>query len=206
MPPNVNMAERGLHMHNYSNSGVASLKRRKEKKMILPNVEIKKILFATDLSESSIHAFAYAVSLASQYKAGITILHVLFEDPDREGIVTTVLNTEQWKEIRKRHYEDAREQLIGKKRENVEMKEVIHAFAENIKNETDNQGFVTDEILVESGVPEEQIIAAAEDRSCDIIVMGSHGHKGIVGALIGSTARRVVRNSKKPVLVVKLPE
>ena len=36
--------------------------------MILPNVEIKKILFATDLSESSVHAFAYAVSLANHYE------------------------------------------------------------------------------------------------------------------------------------------
>ena len=174
--------------------------------MILPNIEIKKILYATDLSESSIHAFAYAVSLANQYKAGITILHVLFDNPDREGIVNTVLSGEQWTEIKKRHYEDVRKQLIGKKRENVEMKEVIHTFTENIKQETDNKDFITDEILVERGVPEEEILAAAENRNCDIIVMGSHGHKGIMDALIGSTARRVVRRSKKPVLVVKLPE
>lgn len=174
--------------------------------MILPNVEIRKILFATDLSESSIHAFAYAVSLATQYKAGITILHVLSDDHEKEGIITTVLNADQWKEIKKRHYEDARKQLIGKKRENVEMKDVLHAFAENIRNEAESQDFVTDEILVESGVPEEEIIAVAKERNCDIIVMGSHGHKGIMDALVGSTARRVVRNSKKPVLVVKLPE
>ena len=174
--------------------------------MILPNVEIKKILYATDLSESSIHAFAYAASLANQYKAGITILHVLFEVPDKGAIIENMLRSDQWKEIKKRHYEDVREQLIGKKRENVEMKEVIHAFTENIRKETDTQDFTTDEILVERGVPEEAILAAAENRNCDIIVMGSHGHKGIMDALIGSTARRVVRRSKKPVLVVKLPE
>ena len=51
--------------------------------MILPNVEIKKILYATDLSESSVHALAYAVSLANRYKAGITVLHVLHEESDR---------------------------------------------------------------------------------------------------------------------------
>ena len=174
--------------------------------MILPNVEIKKVLFATDLSESSTHAFAYAVSLADQYKASITILHVLFEDPDREGFIRNMITDDQWAEIKKRHYEDARTQLIGKKRENVEMKEAIHAFTENIRKETDNRDFITDEILVERGVPEEEILAVAENRNCDIIVMGSHGHKGIVGALVGSTARRVVRHSKKPVLVVKLPD
>ena len=174
--------------------------------MILPNVEIKKILFATDLSESSIHAFAYAVSLANHYRAGITILHVLFEDLNREGIVRTVISEEQLAEIRKHHYDEAREQLIGKKRENVEMKEVISVFTENVRKEKDIQDFTTDEILIESGVPEEKILATADKKNCDIIVMGSHGHKGIVDALIGSTARRVVRQSKKPVLVVKLPE
>ena len=111
--------------------------------MILPNVEIKKILYATDLSESAIHAFAYAVSLADHYKAGITILHVLFGDPDREAVIRNVLSDKQWSEIKERHYEDARQQLIGKKREHVEMKEVIHAFAENIKKE--------------SGIPDQRI-------------------------------------------------
>ena len=173
--------------------------------MILPNVEIKKILYAADLSESSIHAFAYAVSLANQYKAGITVLHVLYEEPDREGIVRTVISKEQLDEIKKRHYDDAREQLIGKKRENVDMKEVIHAFTENVKKEKDNQDFITDEILVESGNPVEKILETANKRNCDIIVMGSHGHGGFVEALIGSTAWKVLRQSKKPVLVVKLP-
>ena len=174
--------------------------------MIQPNIEIKKILYATDLSESSIHAFAYAVSLANQYKAGITILHVLFEAPDKGAIIENMLRSDQWKEIKKRHYEDVREQLIGKKRENVEMKEVIQAFTENIRTESDNKNFTTDEIIVERGNAEEKILVTADKMNCDIIVMGSHGHKGIVGALIGSTARRVVRRSQKPVLVVKLPE
>ena len=104
------------------------------------------------------------------------------------------------------YYDEAREQLIGKKRENVEVKEVTHAFTENIKKETDNQDVITDEIIVQSGFPEEVILAAANNRHCDIIVMGSQGHKGIVNVIIGSTARRVVRLSKKPVLVVKLPQ
>jgi nucleotide-binding universal stress UspA family protein len=42
--------------------------------MILPKVDIKRILYATDLSESARHAFAYAVSLANLYGASITLL------------------------------------------------------------------------------------------------------------------------------------
>ncbi len=54
--------------------------------MKLPNIQIKKILYATDLSETAVHAFSYAVSLANIYGASITILHVLAEFPEEEFI------------------------------------------------------------------------------------------------------------------------
>jgi nucleotide-binding universal stress UspA family protein len=55
--------------------------------MKLPNTQIKKILYATDLSETAVHAFSYAVSLANMYGAGITILHVLAEFPAEKFII-----------------------------------------------------------------------------------------------------------------------
>jgi len=54
------------------------------------------------------------------------------------------------------------------------------------------------------GIPG-QILKVSEDRQCDLIVMGSHGHGALEDALIGSTASKVLRRSKKPVLVVRLP-
>jgi nucleotide-binding universal stress UspA family protein len=174
-------------------------------KMLLPKVDVKKILYTTDLSETALHAFAYAVSLASLYNAGITILHVLFEDPDIESKIAPYIGNDQWVEIKNRHYLEAREALIGKKRDNVAMHEVLHSFSEKVKAGTDVQTFVTDEIVVERGNPVEQILKVADDRQCDLIVMGSHGHGALEDALIGSTARRVLRRSKKPVLVVRLP-
>ena len=73
-----------------------------------------------------------------------------------------------------------------------------------MKSESANHSFVTDEILVERENSVEQILKTADERNCDLVVMGSHGHGVIEEALIGSTARRVVRRSKKPVLVVRL--
>ena len=61
--------------------------------MELPNIQIKKILYATDLSENAVHAFAYAVSLANLYGAGITILHVLAKYPGEE-FVTNMISAE----------------------------------------------------------------------------------------------------------------
>jgi len=173
--------------------------------MILPTVEIKKILYTTDLSESAFHAFAYAVSLANQYDAGITILNVLIEDPDIESKVAPFIADSEWEEIKKRHYQEAREALIGKKRDNVAIREVLENFSEKVKIEADSQAFVTDEIIVERGNPVDKILEVADSRNCDLIVMGSHGHNVIEEALIGSTARRVVRRSTKPVLVIRLP-
>ena len=174
--------------------------------MILPTVKIKKILYTSDLSESAFHAFAYAVSLANQYDAGITILNVLIEDPDIESKVAPYIDDDQWEEIKKRHYQEAREALIGKKRDNVAIREVLENFSEKVKIETDSQAFVTDEIIVERGNPVDKILEVADSRNCDLIVMGSHGHGIIEDALIGSTTRRVVRRSAKPVLVIRLPE
>jgi len=44
-------------------------------------VKIENILYATDLSKSAQHAFSYAVSLASQYRAKLTLLNVIPEEP-----------------------------------------------------------------------------------------------------------------------------
>ena len=174
--------------------------------MKLSKIEIKKILYTTDLSESALHAFAYAASLANLSGATITMLHVLSDKPDKElSIVAPYVTESQWAEIKQRNYQQAREALIGKKRDNIAITEVLHTFSDNVKSESDNQPFVTDEILVERGNPVELILETADKRDCDLIVMGSHGHGIIEDALIGSTARRVIRRSQKPVLVVRLP-
>ena len=150
------------------------------------------------------HAFSYAVSLANMYGAGITILHVLSEFPG-EDFITNMINTGTWKKIKTRHYSEARDQLIGKKRDNVAIKEVLQAFSEEAKADGEDQVFVTDEILIKNGDPAEIIIETAKEQNCDLIVMGTHGHGGITDVLIGSTAKRVVRQSTIPVLVVRLP-
>ena len=173
--------------------------------MILPKIQIKKILYATDLSETAVHSFSYAASLANMYGAGITILHVLAEFPGEEFIVN-MISTDTWKEIKNRHYSEARDQLIGKKRDHVAIKEVLQTFSKEVNVDAKDQTFVTDEVLILNGEPAEIIVQTAKEQNCDLIVMGTHGHGGITDVLIGSTAKRVVRQSTIPVLVIRLPE
>ncbi|MCK4984782.1 MAG: universal stress protein [Desulfobacterales bacterium] len=172
--------------------------------MKLSNIQIKKILYATDLSESAVHAFSYAVSLANMYGAGITILHVLAEFPGEEFIVN-MINRDTWEEIKNRHYSEARDQLIGKKRGHVAIKEVLEAFSEEAKADAKDQTFVTDETLIKTGAPAEIIVQTAKEQNCDLIVMGTHGHGTFADVFVGSTAKWVIRQSSIPVLVIRLP-
>jgi nucleotide-binding universal stress UspA family protein len=175
--------------------------------MILPKVKIKRILFATDLSENARYAFAYAVSLANLYGAGITFLHTLTETSESldRGVIGHI-GAERWEEIKKQHYQEAKETLTGKKRDYVPIREVLDQFCEDTKSSHEDHDFITDEILVKRGNPVEEILEQAEKRNCDLIVMGTQGHGLLEDVLLGSTARRVIRRSKKPVLVVRLPE
>jgi nucleotide-binding universal stress UspA family protein len=172
--------------------------------MNLSNIQIKKILYATDLSESALHAFSYAVSLANMYGAGITILHVLSEFPG-EDFITNMINTGTWEEIKNRHYSEARNQLIGKKRGHVAIREVLAAFSEETQADGENQTFVTDEILIKNGTPAEAIVETAQEQNCDLIVLGTRGHSTLANVFVGSTAKWVIKNSPIPVLVIRLP-
>ena len=164
---------------------------------------ITKILYATDLAETAAHAEAYVASLSNMYDAGITILHVLSEFSGQEFVVN-MIDADTWKDIKARHYAEAKSNLIGKKRDNVAIREVLEAFSDQAKSETDDQTPVTDEILIKNGNPAEVIMQTAQEMNCDLIVMGTHGQGAIAEMLIGSTAKRVVGKSPIPVLVVRL--
>ena len=172
--------------------------------MELPSIKIKKILYATDLSESAVHAFAYAVNLANTYGAGITILHVLAEFPGEE-FITNMIDTDTWEEIKSRHYSEARDKLIGKRRDHGALKEVFEAFTEEAQANATDQTFVTDEILIKHGAPAETIVETAQELNCDLIVIGTHGQGVIADVLVGNTAKWVIKHSPIPVLVIRLP-
>ena len=80
--------------------------------------------------------------------------------------------------------------------------------AEDTMNEfvKDNFKDLNVEGKVVAGYPAEEILAIAEAEGCDMIVMGTHGRKGIDRILFGSVAEKVVKSSKVPVLTVRPPK
>ncbi len=174
--------------------------------MQLPPVIIKRILYATDLSETARLAFAYAASLADKYNASITIVHVIEEIPDLDASVAGYVGVDVWESIKQSHIDEAKASLMGKKRDKVELHEALDRFSTQVQTEGEAD-FVTDETLVVRGKPvHEVILHQAEKSDCDLIVMGSHGHSLLSAALMGDTAAKVMRHSKKPVLIVRLPK
>lgn len=175
--------------------------------MTIEKVEVKKILYATDLSENARFAFAYAMSLANLYGAKLVLLHVLHEDSElMDKHIIGYIDPDRWEEIKARHFDDARQALVAKSKEHLAVRDVLHQFSENAVNTEEGDDIRSNEIIVVRGDPAEKIIDQSKKLNCDLIVMGTHGHGILEEALVGSTARRVVRSSKIPVLVVRLPE
>jgi nucleotide-binding universal stress UspA family protein len=172
--------------------------------MQLSNIQIQKILYATDLSATAVHAFSYAVSLANKYGASITILHVLAEFPS-ESCITNMIPSSTWKKIKEENYSQARDALIGKRKGRTALRNVLQVFSEKAQEDVENQDFSTDEILIESGVPADIIVQTAQKNNYDMIVMGTHGQSVLSDVLIGSTAKRVLKQSVIPVLIIRLP-
>ena len=70
--------------------------------------------------------------------------------------------------------------------------------------DTEDQIFVTDEVLIKHGTPAEVIVETAQELNCDLVVMGTRGHGSIADVFVGSTAKWVVRHSPIPVLIIRL--
>jgi nucleotide-binding universal stress UspA family protein len=66
-------------------------------------------------------------------------------------------------------------------------------------------GKVPVEAILREGVPWEEITKVADEVDADIIVIGTHGRKGLARALLGSVAENVVRTATRPVLTIHGP-
>jgi nucleotide-binding universal stress UspA family protein len=79
-----------------------------------------------------------------------------------------------------------------------------HALGD-VADEVRRHGVATVSTRLVEGTPWREIIGLAEAEACDLIVVGTHGHGGIVRFLVGSVAEKVVRTAGRPVLVAGGP-
>lgn len=143
----------------------------------------EKILTAIDFSENSEYAFEYALTLATQFQAELTIMHVINEPVDLRGFYVPHISFEQLeKEI-----EEGAEKMMEK-------------FCQTRMGDFSNY-----KTTIVTGIPYEEIIKKAEDTNSSLIVLGTHGRTGLDHLIFGSTAERVVRSASCPVLTIRMP-
>lgn len=143
--------------------------------------KFKTILFATDFSESSDHAFAYAMSMARSFDAKLVILHVINEPVDLRGFYVPHISFDK--------LEEEIEQGAKKLMEQFERKHL-----------GDYKKYHS---IVAPGIPYDEIIKCAETEKADLVVLGTHGRTGLDHVLFGSTAEKVVRKSPVPVMTIR---
>jgi nucleotide-binding universal stress UspA family protein len=156
--------------------------------------QIKRILYATDLSGNAVHAFRYAAYLAKQVDAEIIIFHIV-EKPTAEALLT--LQAYLDKKDRFKFQTERIEQVI------VEIEQRLEKFCETeLTDDPDCQRRIS-RVEVREGYPAEEILDKSERWDCDLIVMGSH-EKSLSHTFLGSVAKRVLRRSRIPMVVIPL--
>jgi nucleotide-binding universal stress UspA family protein len=169
--------------------------------------QIQKILFTTDLSQQTRHAFNYAVGLANQYGASLAILYVMEDiSPTQSANLQGFIGDERWEELRQSHEQEVRQILIGKRREGSMIREALGEMFTAAQNDLREKNLRSDEIVVTQGDAVDCILAEADARAVDLIVMGYHPRGRLEEAIVGSVSRSVLRRAKVPVLLVRLPE
>jgi nucleotide-binding universal stress UspA family protein len=153
--------------------------------------QIKKILFATDLSKNSAYAFYYAIHMAKKDEAKIVIMHAV------EPIAPMLVNFEDFRyQVAKDRWEDTVKKF----------KEQIQDISVKVDARTGISSVdLVSKILIRPGNPVEEILKVVDEESCDVIVLGTHGKGFLKQTFLGSVSNSVLLRTRKPVFVVPLP-
>jgi nucleotide-binding universal stress UspA family protein len=165
--------------------------------------EIKKILFATDLSKECQKAYDYAVSLASSCQGSITLLHVIESPPESiETQVKNLLGEERYEDIMREHEKDTRSILIGKRKESDVIKSALSKmFLDQLEN-LNGRYLQPDEIIIKHGDIVKEILSTALNREMDLIIISTHKSILAADAAVSKIAKSLMKQTKIPVLIV----
>ncbi|MBE9571868.1 MAG: universal stress protein [Proteobacteria bacterium] len=144
-------------------------------------VEIKKILFPIDFTDNSTKIMPYVLSVSEKYDGMIYLLHVV-EDLSKwgSGFYIPHLPLKQYQE----------EALKGAE------KRMDKVCDEQLKSCPNFQKRIL------SGDPAQEILKTIESEGIDMVIMGTHGRKGLEHTIFGSVAENVVKKSPVPVLTI----
>jgi nucleotide-binding universal stress UspA family protein len=143
-------------------------------------VQINRILYPSDFSGCSFQVLPYVRSVAAKYGAEIYLLYV-------------ARNLHLYTSSRKQHSSGST--LVEKTLKELEM--MLDKFCD--KHLLDCPNFNR---IVAVGDPGEEIVMTVKKKKIDLVVMGTHGRRGLEHTLFGTVAKYVVMHSRAPVLLV----
>lgn len=145
----------------------------------------KHILLPTDGSRLSDRAVRIGIRFAGRVKARVTALHVVpeFKPFADEGFAPMS------PALKKRLDDEAR----------ARARKLLDSIARAARSKRVRCATLS----VASDMPYQEIIGTARKRKCDLIMMASHGRRGLSSLLLGSETQKVLLHSKVPVLVVR---
>jgi nucleotide-binding universal stress UspA family protein len=152
-----------------------------DERVLARPVRLERILVPVDFSDCSLDALEYAVVVAQQAKASLMLLHVL--EPVSYGLDFTLSHVRTREHVRESWTKRLQELTSSHQHSHVAM-----------------------EFQLRGGLPADSILDSAQTLPCDLIVMGTHGRRGISHALSGSVAEAVLRKSHCPVIAVRSPK
>ena len=144
----------------------------------------RKILIATDGSDSSTKSSRHGVKLAKTLGSDVLVLYVI-----NEMAISKVIAS-----------------LVRKGSSEEDLRDTLKASAEEIVTEVVKMGEASGvrvEPMIREGDPASRILDLARIEGVDLILMGSHGEGGITKRLIGSVAQKVLNWSDTPVMIVR---
>jgi nucleotide-binding universal stress UspA family protein len=140
----------------------------------------KTILVPVDFSDTSERALDYAVDLAKQLGAKVVVMHAyelpVYGFPDGAFVATVEMATR----IMNGAQAGLQAEVDKRKSSGVEIKTVLR-----------------------QGIPVDEVHSVADEVKADLIVVGTHGRRGLARALLGSVAENVIRTSMRPVLAIR---
>lgn len=145
----------------------------------------KRILIATDGSTLSQKAVSSGIELAALTGAQIVAIKVVPRYPVSYFEGGMAVSVEDVAKVEKQWSDGAQTVVDG------------------VKTEAEASGVNAMAVTIKSDFVAEAIIAAAKEHKCDLIVMASHGRRGIKGLLLGSETQHVLTHSHVPVLVLR---
>lgn len=158
---------------------------------------IKTILYATGLGPGAPYVFRYALTLAHQHQAQIVIVHGIEPlTPFGQSLVEQYIS------------HDTSEEMHNKARESVKarLQQRLELLCQKECQESPACANLVTSIQVVEGYAAQVILKVASECGADIIVMGAHSHTVVGEVMVGSTTRKVLHSTDKPVLVVKIPK